>query len=90
MTSGHTRSAIRFYLLGCRWERFHKRFSLRLISIEAFSFGQKDQPNYLYRVNKKLLRRQIALTKSMDHPHHGGSSSFEETSTENKKAKKKK
>ena len=84
MRSGHTRSAIRFYLLGSRWERFHKRCSLRPISIEAFYFKQKDHPNKLYRVNKKLLRREIALTLK---PQTGGPSSFEETSTENKKAK---
>ena len=65
MRSAHTRSAIRFYLLGCPWERFHKRFSLRSISIEAFDFGQKDQPYKLYREKKKTLRREIALTNSI-------------------------
>ena len=53
MRSAHTRSAIRFYLLGTPWERFHTRFSLRSISIEAFDFGQKDQPYKLYREKKK-------------------------------------
>ena len=54
MRSAQTRSAIRFYLLGCPWERFHKRFSLRSISIEAFDFGQKDQPYKLYREKKNI------------------------------------
>ena len=65
MRSAQTRSAIRFYLLGTPWERFHKRFSLRSISIEAFDFGQKDQPYNLYREKKKTLRREIALTNSI-------------------------
>ena len=64
MRSAQTRSAIRFYLLGTPWERFHKRFSLRSISIEAFYFGQKDQPYKLYR-EKNERNREIALTNSI-------------------------
>ena len=63
MRSAHTRSAIRFYLLGTPWERFHKRFSLRSISIEAFDFGQKDQPYKLYREKKKNIETRNRADK---------------------------
>ena len=63
MRSAQTWSAIRFYLLGTPWERFHKRFSLRSISIEAFDFGQKDQPYKLYREKKKNIETRNRADK---------------------------